>query len=36
VHREKIHSCNLLGFKDKLNTLVGIKRKVRSLDKVCQ
>ena len=31
VQREKEYSCNLEGFKGKVNTLVGIKRKVRSL-----
>ena len=31
VHREKIYSYNLVGFKGKENILVGINKKVRSL-----
>ena len=27
MHKEKIYSCNLLKFKRKMNTLVGIKEK---------
>jgi len=31
VQREKEYSCNLEGFKWKVNTLVGINEKIRSL-----
>ena len=31
MYREKIYSCNLIRFKGKVNTLMGVKRKVRSL-----
>jgi len=29
VHRENVYSCNLMGFKGKANTRVGVKGKVR-------
>ena len=31
VHREKVYSYNLVGFKGEVNTHVRIKRKVKSL-----
>ena len=31
MHRENVKSCNLLGFKGKVNTLVEIKGNIRSL-----
>ena len=31
MHREKVYSCNLVGFKGKVNLLVRIQGKVRSL-----
>jgi len=31
MHRENVKSCNLLGFKGKVNTLVKIKGNIRSL-----
>jgi len=31
VHKENVYSCNLVGFKGKVNTLVGIKDNVKSL-----
>ena len=30
VHKEKVHPCNLVGFKGKVNTLLRNKGKVRS------
>ena len=31
MNKEKIYSCNLVGFKEKVNTLVRIKENVKSL-----
>ena len=31
VHKEYVYFCNLVGFKEKVNSLVGIKMKVMSL-----
>ena len=31
MHKEKVYSCNFMGFKRKADTLVRIKEKVRSL-----